>query len=163
MQEQDFMHVTDHYAQLVTQLEPKVLAVYNTTKNARVETGYRNRNFIVYKMGGRHPEVLDRILVNDFHCSDEDGASTELMRMSDGEILNVGYAPQQLWDWPIFVCIPLHAKVRWAAKEEAPADGSLAFPLVIRTVSRLHKRERGVVYFETGPEFGKEFDIAIAE
>lgn len=157
MFDEDFMTPEDHYARLVTRLEPETLALYNQTQHGRVETAYRNRNFVVYRMDGRAPREIDRILINDFRCDDERGATTELMSLVTKKIITVGYAPVQVFDHPVFVSIPLSAKVRWSAMPSAPDKGSLAFPLYIRTMSRHHMRERGIVYFETGPVFGKEF------
>lgn len=155
----DFMSVTDHYDRLVNSLDPATRMVYDSTKHARVETGYRGRNFIIYSMIGRTPHVLDRIIVNDFNCDDEHGATAELLSVQTGKTLIVGYAPMQILRHPVFVCIPLHAKIRWSGDGKSDVNsGSLAFPLLVRTQSRLHLREKGVTYFETGPTFGQEFD-----
>jgi hypothetical protein len=158
MTDEDFMVVGDHFAQLVTRLDPKTLTLYNASKHVRVETAFHGRQFVIYQMDGRDPKVLDRVTVNDFECTDEFGASCEMTSMVTQTTQIVGYTPVQMFGHPVFVSLPLHAKLRWAAPASDIDAGSLAFPMVIRTMSRLHMRERGVTYFEAGPAFGQEFD-----
>ena len=158
MTPEDFAMVTDHFAQLVTTLEPKVLSRYNSTKHVRVETGFRGRQFVIYRMDGREPKVIDRISVNDFICNDDEGSTAEIASAATGQKLTLGYAPVQVFEHDIFLSLPLHAKIRWSAPASNLGAGSLGFPIVIRTMSRLSLRERGVTYMESGTEFGKEFD-----
>lgn len=158
MTEEDFMVVTDHFAQLVTRLEPKVLALYNSTKHVRVETAFRGRQFVIYRMEGRDPKVIDRVTVLDFICNDEQGSTAEIKSETTGQTLTLGYSPVQVPGHAIFLSLPLHGKIRWSASPSNIDSGSLGFPVVIRTMSRLHLRERGVTYMESGTEFGKEFD-----
>lgn len=162
MQDKDFMSVNAHFDAMVAQLPPAQAETYRGTKHARVETAFRNRHFVVYDMVGRTPHVLDRIIINDFTCDDEKGASAELTSTDSGQTLIINYRPQQLFRFPVFVAIPLHTKIRWGALEDDIDGGSLAFPILIRTRSRLHLRERGVTYCETGPAFGQEFDAPAA-
>lgn len=156
MNQADFLPLSDHFARLVTLLEPPDFRDYNRLKHTRQETGYRGRTFYVYEIRDRVPNILDHITVQDFSCTDDSGASTEL-RNSHGETLIVGYAPIRLFDYPIFVSVALHNKVRWSTTDDNIMGGSLAFDLVIRTASRLHLRERGVTYCETGVSYAKEF------
>lgn len=150
--------VTDHFAQLVTRLDPKVLALYNSTKHVRVETGFRGRQFVVYRMEGRDPKIVDRYTVNDFICNDEEGSTADITSAETGRTITIGYGPVQIPGYAIFLSLPLHAKIRWSAPASNLDAGSLGFPIVIRTMSRLTLRERGVTYMESGTEFGKEFD-----
>lgn len=152
------MAVEDHFDRLVKDLGPEEQKAFRAGKNTRVETAFRNRHFIVYEMTGRQPEELDRILVNDFRVDDEEGATAELTSLKTGNTLVIGYTPVRLLSFPIFLWLPLHARIRWGAPAGDVYTGSLGFPIVIATRSRLHLRERGVTYFETGPAFGKEFD-----
>lgn len=159
MHDSDFMPVEDHFARLVAGMNPEDFSLYSRAQHVRVETGFAGRQFIVYQMEGRQPKELDRIVVNDFTCTDLHGSTAEISSLNTGETLVLGYVPAKLFDYPVFACLPLHGKVRWSAFEEAIDNGSLGFPIVIRTMSRLHLRERGVTYVETGVSFGKEFDI----
>ena len=159
MHDSDFMLVEDHFARLVAGMEAEDFSLYSRAQHVRVETGFTGRQFIVYQMEGRQPKELDRLLVNDFTCNDLDGSSAEISSLSTGKTLVLGYTPIRLFDYPAFACLPLHGKIRWSAYEADIEGGSLGFPIVIRTMSRLHLRERGVTYVETGVSFGKEFDI----
>lgn len=153
----DFMAPGEHYNRLVETLSAEKRAVYDSLRSVRQEACFRNRTFLVYRMEDRKPRILDRIQVLDFDCGDDTGASCEVRSNSTGQVILVGYAPVQLFDWPIFAHMPLHLKVRWSTTPDKPLDGSLAFDLVIRTTSRNHLRERGVIYCETGVAFSKEF------
>ena len=153
------MLVEDHFARLVAGMDPEDFSLYNRAQHVRVETGFAGRQFIVYQMEGRQPKELDRIVVNDFTCTDTDGSTAELSSLKTSRTMVLGYTPAKLFDYPAFACLPLHGKIRWSAPESDIEGGSLGFPIVIRTMSRLHLRERGVTYVETGVSFGKEFDI----
>lgn len=153
----ELTHVIDHFNLLVAGLSDNHKKVYETTKHARIETAFRDRIFVVYKIVGGKLEILDRLHVTDFICNEERGASTELLSTATGERIEVGYTPVQLFDYPAFVCIPLHAKVRWGVEKGDPKKGHLAFPLLLRTTSRFGLREPGIVYVETSPEFMREF------
>lgn len=162
MNQADFLPVTDHYARLAALLSPKDLEDYARIKHVRSEVAYHNRSFVVYEIRNRAPNILDQLTVLDFSCDEADGASTELLSKTLGTKLVVGYKPIRLFTYPIFVHIPLHSKIRWSTTEDRIEGGSLAFDLVIRTVSRLHLQERGIVYCETGVSFAKEFEADVA-
>lgn len=152
------MAVEAHFDRLVQDLDSQDQKAFRAGKNTRVETAFRNRHFIVYEMTGRQPEELDRIFVNDFRVDDEEGATAELTSLKTGTTVVIGYTPTRLLSFPIFLWLPLHARIRWSAPVGDVYSGSLGFPMVIATRSRLHLRERNVTYFETGPTYGKEFD-----
>lgn len=154
------MDVEDHFDRLVDDLPQIDKDIFNACKHNRVETAYKKRHFIVYEMSGGHPHELDRITVNDFHADHTHGITTEVASRNLDEKLIVSYTPQRLFHFPMFVWVPLHAKVRWGATADDIHHGSLGFPLVLRTQSRLGLREDGVTYCETGVSYGKEFDAA---
>lgn len=158
MADADFLPVQEHYDALVSRLDPSTLASYNATRHARTETAFDGRQFIIYRMGGNEPRELTRVLVEDLEISDA-GLTSKLSCMRTQRELIVGYSPVQLWGYPVFVCLPLHAKVRFGATEDGVGKrGSLAWPMVIRTRSRRGLREPGITYCETGPSFAEEFD-----
>lgn len=158
----DFMPVNEHYAALVAGLDKEDLTTYLRMRHVRAEVAYRNRTFVVYDIQNREPRVLDNLTVLDFNCDDARGASTEIRSGKSGETIVVGYSPAQLFDFPVFVHLSLHSKIRWSAYASDPLTGSLAFDLVMHTLSRLHLRERGVIYAETGVNFAKEFEATTA-
>jgi hypothetical protein len=114
----------------------------------------------------REPEFLDRLVIRDFECNDEDGASTLIQSGETGEEYTVSYTPFKLPDHNVFLFLPTQAKLRWAKTAKA-TTGSLAFPICVRTLSR-HTlangnpdlREKGVTYCETGVMYAREFEGA---
>lgn len=155
---ENFMSLHEHFEKLVESLQPADLGLYRSFKHTREEAAFRNRTFIVYEIFDREPDVLDTITVMDFHCNDTVGASAEVRSHGSGQIMTVNYLPQRLFEHEVFVWMPLHAKIRWSARPGKVHGGSLAFPLVIRTASRLDRRERGVMHCETGVEYAREFE-----
>lgn len=156
--EADFLSVEDHFQALVSQLDPSAIARYHELRHTRAETAFEGRQFILYRMGGNEPRELGRILIEDLEIGHE-GLTSKVSCLRTERELIVGYSPVQLWDYPVFVFLPLHAKVRFASTErDVGKRGSLAWPMIIRTRSRRGLREPGITYCETGPSFAEEFD-----
>jgi hypothetical protein len=153
-----FLTPEDFYALLADGIDDHSKNVLATMRHTRIEAAYRNRKFIVYQMNGREAEKLATVAVLDFLCDDETGCSTQIEWLErPGDIITVGYEPVQLWDFPIFVHLPVNQKVRWSAKDGDPNDRSLSFLMVIRTQTRRHLRERDATYMETYRSFQEEF------
>lgn len=155
---EQFMSPGQHFCALLDTLGAEERKFYEGMKNTRTEACFRNRPLVVYRIVDRKPEILDNLTVLDFIANDEFGATCEIRSQKTGTTIIVGYKPIRLFTYPVFVFLPLHAKLRWSAKPSAPLVGSLAFDLVIRTQSRTHLRERGMTYCETGVTFAQEFE-----
>lgn len=155
-QDDEFLSPEEHYNHLVTQLPEKSRRVYDRTRHGRIETGFVGRSFVLYKMEDDAPVELDTIQIEEFGMDDETGGGFVLYSRATGTELEVTHRPTQLWDHPVFMSVPLHPKLRMGLKrgEDKP---SLAFPIFIRTLSRFHPRETGVVHCETGAAFVREF------
>lgn len=154
----NFLTSEDFFQLLAGSIPKEEQAVLNTMRHTRVETGYRGRKFIVYRIVNRLPEKLATLAINDFVCDDEYGCSTQIEWLErPGSFITVGYEPIRLWDFPIFCHLPVAQKLRWTAKADNPDDRSLGFLIVLRTQSRLHLRERNVVYMETSRSYQEEF------
>lgn len=162
MKDEDFLIVEDHFAALVLTLEPEEMELYNRTRHVRVETGYRDRNFVVYQMRGGKRNVLDHISVLDFRCDDEIGASIEIKSNENQDTLVVGYIPIRLFGFDAFVHLPLHGRLSWSTTPDKVLEGKLGFPVCIRTLSRRGLREEGITYCETGMSYAREFESARA-
>lgn len=163
MTDNDFLAVEDHFDRLVEGLNARDLKAYRQCKHTRPEAAYVGRNFLVYTMINGEPQELDRLIVDDFNANGEHGASTIIVSTKTSRTIEVGYTPVRLLDYPAFVFIPLHSRLRWGASEKSLHKGTLAFPVVVRTRSRFNLREEGVTYVETGRSFGEEFDTPCAE
>ena len=161
MSEQEFLTVEDHFNALVDTLDDDSREAYDRLRAVRIETAFKGRHFIVYKVRGKDPVELDRITFEDYECNDEDGATAMVRSMETGEELVVGYTPVKLFTYPIFLFLPLHSRIRWATWPGNVGKGSLAFPVGIRTQSRRGMRENNVIHCETGVLYGQEFNFAI--
>lgn len=159
MLSQQFLSDFDHFKLLVERMPPWQRKSYRGLKHARHEGCTRGRAFFVYQHGAQGPDVLDIVTVLHFEADEQAGARCELRSHNTGAILEVGYVPTQLWQFPVFVHLPLHLRLNWDVRPDSE-DPSLSFGLVIRTASRFHLRERAVVYFETRTAFEKEFGAA---
>jgi hypothetical protein len=155
---EDFMPLLEHFSALVDLMDPEDFAFYEKLKHVRVETCYRDRQMIVYEMEGSSPRQIDRLTFKDFQCDDQIGATSELYSELFDESLILGYEPQRIFGYEIYMFIPLDPKTRWAAGPSNPRAGSLSFPIVVRTRTRHSLRERGAQYCETGKSFGTEFN-----
>jgi hypothetical protein len=161
--DEDFLPASEHFKLLEAQLTGAQLDLFRQTRNGRSEMAYPGRTFVAYRMRDRQPEVLDKLMVNDFSCDEEAGASTELVSLITGKPLVVNHGPVQVFDLPVFLALPLSLKLTWRVKPSNPDKGSLGFPIYVRTMSRASHRQTGVVHFETGVEFGQEFpEVAAA-
>lgn len=153
-----FLSPEEFYAGLLADMQPATAKIYGTMKHTRIEAAYRNRKFTVYKMKEQRPIKLTTISVLDFVCDDQDGSTMQIIDETTNQELLVGYTPVQVFDYPIFVHLPVNNKLRWSARKDNPTDPSLSFLMVLRTRSRLHLREQGIIYMETSLNFDKEFN-----
>lgn len=151
------MSVEDHFNKLIDRLARDDRSQFDEMRHVRVETGFRDRDFIIYKMRGTEPEVLDTLRVLSFSCTDDFGASAEIHSSTWDQIVPIDYTPRAMWQYPVFMWLPLHSRIRWASHEDRIGEGSLGFPIVIRTKSRRHLKEHNVIYCETLTSFSTEF------
>ena len=152
----EFLSPEEHYEILVNQLPDEARRVYSRTRHGRIETGFVGRSFVLYKVEDGEPAELDTIQVEQFDMDDETGGRFILYSRASGRELDVTHKPTQLWEHPVFMALPLHPKLRVGLKRSG-GNPTLAFPIFIRTLSRLHPREQGVVHCETGAMFSREF------
>lgn len=146
------------FAQLTARLSAADLAAFTQTRHARVETASPGKELVVYRMQDRQPKILARLSIVDLSIDDE-GASTEIINLGTRERLVVGYGPQRLFDFPLFFSLPLSLTLRWRVNIDG-GGGFLTWPMYMRTQSRRHLREVGVVYCETLRAFHEEFTAA---
>ena len=163
MNEDTFLDVEEHFDILLKALSPEDQRIYREARNTRIETGYRGRSFVLYSTDDIGPVGVDRLVIKAFTCNDDQGASFELESTDHGGVLRVGYTPVRLFDHPVLMWLPIHARVRWGAARSAIDRGSLAFPVAVRTQSRKTLRDPGAIYCETGASYSREFNITVAE
>ena len=157
MKHEQFLSASEHFNHLACTLQGEERALYNTMKNVRQESAFRNRTFIIYDIRDRELNVIDTVTVMDFCANERVGATTQLRSSRLKTELLVGYMPTRLFDYPVFMHLPLYVKLRWSTTIDNIRGGSLGFDVAIRTASRYHLRERGVTYCETGVTVSEEF------
>lgn len=157
MTDQNFLKPSDHFDALLDTLPADEQREYLSLKHARSEACYRGRTFVVYRMAGGEPDILDHLTVQDFTASDTRGTSVSMISRECGESQVFGYTPSRLFTFPVYIFLPLHGKLRWSTTRDKLGKGSLAFDIVLRTASRYTLRDKGVVYCETGVTFYSEF------
>lgn len=156
----DFLLAPEHFARLVAKLPRDERDLFEELRHVRIETAFKDRHFVVYRMDDHgHPIVIDRLVIGDFECDDIEGASTAVWSTELKQGAIIGYTPELLWDYDAFMFMPLHGKIRWASSDPDSGKCSLGYPIGIKTRSRLNLREPGVTYIETLKSFGDEFKL----
>ena len=155
---QEFLAPGVHFEALLATLPQEQQELYRRLNHIRQEPSFRGRSFVIYGIRNRQPEIIDELKVLDFIANDSVGASCEIRSDRTGKTLTVGYAPVQVFNYPVFMHLPLHAKLRWSTTEGRVHTGKLAFDIAIRTETRISLRERQVIYCETGVNYAKEFE-----
>jgi len=158
-----FLSPEEFYSKLITDRPVKEAALYGSMRHTRIEPGYKNRKFIVYKMNGKHAEKLATLAILDFVCDDEEGSTMQLQWMEHPDkVLLVGYYPTQVFDFPLFIHLPVNNKLRWSARTGKSKEPSLSFLMVIRSQSRQSLRDKNTIYMEANKSFQKEFFLTQA-
>lgn len=153
----NYLSESDTLARLTKELPPQQRQEIEALRHRRVEMGFKDRKFIVYTFN-RRPEVLTTLIVRDFMCDDVDGCSFDLQDQRTGDHLIIGHTPKKLWNLPIYACVPCHPRLMYSLPEdEGNVTHSLAFPILLRTQSRLSLREIGTTYIETVKTFTSTF------
>ena len=156
------MSATQTYKRMLGRLKKEDQELFHFLGHGRVETCFVDRVFLIYHMVNEKPVVIDRVIVTGFSTDTQRGAHMGIKSVLSGNTIGIGYGPVKLWDYPIFLSIPMYHKVGWAVAE-SDADslrGSLSWQVYILTEDRMHMRQPRVTYMETGPEFGREFNDA---
>lgn len=157
--QEDFRSPEDHFEQIVKQLSPEQRSLFNSYTHVRVEAAFRDRHFVVYRMQGGLPQIIDRIAVQSFSFDLQLGSSCVLYSHATQRCETIRYVPTQPFGYEFFLCLPVSGKIRWAVTDTDPA-GSYSFNLVVKVRSRRHLREAGIVYCETPRVFDREFGTA---
>lgn len=141
---------------MVDTLPWEAYEAYKLTRHARSEISFVGREFIIYQMDGDQPQVLDKLVCTGFTFDSVKGTSATFQSRETGKTLTVGYQPEQVFEYPVFIFLPLYNYIKW----EPWRPSQVNFQLVIRTQSRKRMWERYVIYFETSIDFSREFNEA---
>lgn len=145
--------------EILTSRLPKVQQdEIQSLKHRRIEQGFKDRKFIVYNYDKRKVNILANLHVLDFQADEEEGCSFDLSWGDKGDNLIIGHTPVKLWDFPIYMSVPCHPRLMFSlAVEGNKVSQSLAFPVMIKTQSRMSLKEGGVTYIESLKTFNETF------
>lgn len=139
------------FAAMAKQMTRADQAVFNASRHGRVEVVGPRQEFVVYVMSDGKPIVKSIIGIDILDLDYEFGLRMGVQDLASGARINVSYGPKRLFDFPVFLSLPLSCKIRFREGR------GVSWPVFIKTASRFHLQERGTVYCESSQCFAKEF------
>lgn len=134
---------------------------YESFKFLRIESGFLERIFVIYKPTGltreglhRDPEVLGQVRVTGFAADSRSGCVMSLENMETGEAQKVGHIPTRLFNFDIFIGVPPFHRLRWDARPfKGEVKRSLAFGVLVKQRTRSDHFSAGATMLETPAKF----------
>lgn len=160
-----YLGAEENLADLVSRIDPAHQELYRALRHIYTEAAFFDRRFVVVKTTGkssnrpRPPQILGEVVVTAFRASHEAGCVATLKDEGSGRLLQVGYVPVKLFDFPVFASIPIYQGVKWEAREMQ--DGSyrrnLVFGLCFKQKSAVKFYNKDEVAVVTRNDFRKHF------
>lgn len=134
------LFVSEKYnlADLVAHMPQDDQKLYQSFGYVFTEAAFYNRRFVVVKLAGKStsgkpkpPVVLGAARVVGFSATHLAGCKMTLQDEESERLLQVGHTPTRLFNFPVFVSVPIYQGVKWEAKEMS--DGSYRRALVFGT------------------------------
>lgn len=151
----------ENLADLEAQMLEADRPAYDEFKHLRIESGFIDRIFVVYRPTGlteqnthRDPEILTQVRVVDFTATARFGCSLTLEDMGTGQVQTVGHVPERLFHYNVFVAVPPFHRLRWDARPyKGAVKRSLAFGVMVKQKTRSDHYSMGVTMLETPSGF----------
>lgn len=141
---------------LLSYLPTEQAREYQLYRHTRVDVVKAGDEYIAYEFTGNGPKIVQRLEVDDIAIDDR-GLVIHLGVTNTDEGIEITSMPRKPAGLPVFMFIPLNPGLRFDPTPASLEAGVLHAPVVIRTRSRLHKRERGVIHLEKREDYEKEF------
>lgn len=130
---------------------------YQLFNHVRVEVLRAGDELIAYEVIARRPKVLDIIEIDDLTISPDTGLTVHLVSNVTDDTFDLNVLPRKPFGLEVFTFLPLNPGLRFEPTPESIERGTLCFPLVIRTKSRLSMFEQGVIHLEKRKDFEATF------
>lgn len=164
-----FVSQEDNVADLISRIEESDAEEYSKLGHVFTEAAFVNRRFLLVEFQGKMrdgsvkaPVIQGAVRVFGFGADHANGSSVEVKDEATGSVLYVQYVPTKLFDYPVFVSIPVYHQLKWEAVELA--DGSymrnLVFGLCFKQQSHPRFQNKGNVAVMTPNEFKLMFGVA---
>lgn len=135
--------------------------IYKGYRHLRVESAFIGRIYVIYKPTGlnaekthKAPEVVGQIKVTGFTCEARRGCEMVIEDLGTGATCNVGFIPQRLFNYDVFVAVPPFQRLRWDGR---PSEGgirrSMAFGILLKTRTRSDFYSAGATMVESPKGF----------
>lgn len=163
MSSQTHLSEEANIADLVAMMLPEDREIYESFGHLRVDPGFVNRIYVVYKPTGltsdgahREPDILGQVKIVDWYSDMDNGTRIVFEDMRSGECKTVGHTPMRLFDYDIFVSAPPYQRIRYEARKVGEGvQRSALFSVLIKTRVRSNFYSRGVTFCES-PKCFKE-------
>lgn len=131
--------------------------VRNKATFSKLQGHYRSsafvgRDFIIYECRGlsKRPVILNRLRVKDFESGYEYGSEALILNPHEAEGEWIGHIPQQLWDYPIYMGIPIDMRLYWQARRVGgEVKNTLLFGVDLYTEEVPSRFTNGAIYCDT--------------
>ncbi len=130
---------------------------YQLFNHVRVEVLKAGDELVAYEIVGRRPKVLDLIEIDSISIDPDLGVKIHLGSNLRDDSFDLDVLPRKPFGLDVFAFVPLNPGLRFEPTAESIERGTLSFPLVIRTKSRLSMFEAGVVHLEKRKDYEATF------
>ena len=124
--------------------------LYNALKYDYRASAFVGRIFVIYEAQGKGnpPRILNRLKVLKFECNEEFGSDTFILNTEAQDRLWFGHTPEQIWDYPIFLSVPIENRLHWQSSrnEEGVIKQTLLFGVEFRTKDHPSNCTPGAIY-----------------
>ena len=155
----------ENLADLIARIDQSERPLYDGLGHIFSEAAFINRRFLVVTTQGatsegpRQPKYESCVVVTNFICTPRNGSVITLSDSATGRSMQAGHVPVRLFNYPVYVSVPIYQGVRWEAREQP--DGSyrrtLVFGICFKQRSSLKFYNRGNVAVVTPNEYRRHF------
>lgn len=142
---------------VLSYLTPIEARQYQLFNHVRVEVLKTGDELVAYEVIARRPKILDLIEIDSISIDPDVGLQVHLGSNKSDNSFDLDVLPRKPFGLEVFAFLPLNPGLRFEPTPESIERGTLSFPLVIRTKSRLSMFEQGVVHLEKRKDYEATF------
>jgi hypothetical protein len=142
----------EHFISLMTNRDREI---YRSFGHLQFASAFADRLLVVYQPQGlnadcthRQPRILTQVRITDFYCNQKVGAEICLEDTRTENRMVVGYIPQRLFNYDVFIHVPPYMQLRWDGHRDSRGaiKHSLSFAALIKTKNRADYYSYGNTY-----------------